>query len=331
MSSLLRSTLFVFCSLFAYGTALSQATASAKTSSGSAFSVFAAAGFGVEGPDESSPNCQAGSATAAGNHKAFGPHITQVADATLKRNVFAFASHIGEDSDRCEVYDRVRIEVKGGPLGSSVPDLEHNYGDTSHYRWQFRLDEGFVGSNSFTHLFQNKAQGGQNSNQPIVTLTARREVLELIHAREDNSATDQTVPAPRLNAFRGKWVEVYIRQVHTDTGLLEVRIADVATGTPILTYLNPRIDLWRETNNPAFINRPKWGIYRKIATGLRDEVVRFEEHPRLRKIRSPLPEPPARRQRSARGRHRCLSDRRCATRTAQHAAALGSQQRCHEL
>ncbi len=191
MSSLLRSTLFVFCSLFAYGTALSQATASAKTSSGSAYPVFAAAGFGVEGPDESSPNCQSGSASAAGNHKAFGPHITQVADATLKRNVFAFASHIGEDSDRCEVYDRVRIEVKGGPLGSSVPDLEHNYGDTSHYRWQFRLDEGFVGSNSFTHLFQNKAQGGQNSNQPIVTLTARREVLELIHAREDNSATDQ--------------------------------------------------------------------------------------------------------------------------------------------
>lgn len=252
-----------------------QTIATPTGDSGSGYPVFSAAGFGVEGPDESSPACVSTPASDAGNHKAFGPHIVQVADEELDRNVFAFISHITDDSDRCLVQDRVRIEVKGGPAGASDPELEHMFGDTSYYRWQFRLDEGFVGASSFCHLFQNKAQGGDNDGQPIVTLTARREVMELVHLATDNSSSTVDLAQVPLSLFRGKWVEVYMRQVHSDNGLLEVVINDVATGTPLLNYLNEDIDLWRETDSDAFINRPKWGIYRRRADGLRDETVRF--------------------------------------------------------
>ncbi len=267
--------LLVIFSGLALSTLHAQTIATASGDSGSGYPAFTTVGFGIEGPDESSPDCQAAPASEAGNHKAFGPHITQVADATLRQNVFAFVSHINEDSDRCLVQDRVRIEVKGGPQGASTPDLEHNFGDTSYYRWQFRLDEGFTGSSSFTHLFQSKAQGGANDGQPIITLTARVNDLEVIHVPKDDGSTAMDLAAVPLSAIRGKWVEVYMRQVHADAGLLEIRINDVATGVPILNYLNTNIDLWRETNSPAFINRPKWGIYRKRVTGLRDEVVRF--------------------------------------------------------
>ena len=266
----------LFFSAFAASYQLgAQAIASPTTDSGSGYPAFTAAGFGIEGPDESSPSCAASPASEAGNHKEFGPHILQVADEELDRNVFAFISHIEDDSDRCLVQDRVRMEVKGGPAGASDPELEHNFGDTSYYRWQFRLDEGFIGASSFCHLFQNKAQGGDNDGQPIITLTARREVMELVHLATDNSSSTVDLAQLPLSLFRGKWVEVYMRQVHRDNGLLEVVINDVATGTPLLTYLNESIDLWRETDDAAFINRPKWGIYRRRADGLRDETVRF--------------------------------------------------------
>ena len=249
--------------------------ASATADAGSAYPVFATAGFGIEGPDDSSSDCQSGSADDAGNHKDFGAHILQQADAELARNVFAFVSHIEEDSDRCLVQDRVRIEVKGGPQGSSVDALEHSYGDTSFYRWAFRLDEGFVGSGSFTHLFQNKAQGGTNTGQPILTLTARRDDLEVVYNKEDNGSNSQDLAAVSLSKFRGRWVEVYMRQVHREAGLLEIQMGDVLTGAPILNYLNADIDLWREAATSGTINRPKWGVYRSRREGLRDEVVLF--------------------------------------------------------
>lgn len=267
--------LLILLALIGFGESTAQVTVTATSDSGSGYSTFTAAGFGIEGPDESSPTCFATPATDAGNHKDFGAHILQVADAELGQNVFAFVSHIDDDSDRCLVQDRVRMEVKGGPNGASDPQLEHNFGDTSFYRWQFKLDDNFVGSSSFCHLFQNKAQGGGNSDQPILTLTARTSQMELVYSPIDDGSSSVDLLQHPLADFRGKWVEVYMRQVHSDNGLLEVNVNDVTTGAPIFTYLNEDIDLWRETDSPAFINRPKWGVYRRKATGLRDETVLF--------------------------------------------------------
>jgi len=275
MIKLSSFSLLLSLAMFGFGESTAQVIASANADNGSAYPVFTATGFGIEGTDESSPECAATPATTPGNHIEFGAHVLQVADAELGQNVFAFISHIDDDSDRCLIQDRVRVEVKGGPAGSSNPLLEHNFGDTSFYRWQFKLDEDFVGAGSFCHLFQNKAQGGSNSSLPILTLTARTSAMELVYSPINNSSSTVDLIQHPISDFRGKWVEVYMRQVHADNGLLEVNAFDVATGAPIFTYLNEDIDLWRETDSPAFINRPKWGIYRRKATGLRDETVLF--------------------------------------------------------
>ena len=117
-----------------------QVNCSATAAAGSGYPVFLAAGLDIETPD-----CE---------HTSFGPHITQAFDDDLARNIFVFHSHIVEDNDRCQVFDRVRMEVKGGPNTSE--ELQHNLGDTSYYRWKFRIDEDFVGASSFCHIFQNK-------------------------------------------------------------------------------------------------------------------------------------------------------------------------------
>ena len=254
-----------------------QATLTATADAGGAYDVVAAAGFLIEGPDDSSSDCVGG---ANGSHSTFGDHITQTADADLAQNVFAFHSHLPEDNDRCLVFDRARIEIKGGPEGQTDPALEHKYGDTSHYRWHFRLADDFIGASSFTHLFQNKAAGGSDDGFPILTLTARSSVVELRHdAGSENAAGSlgRLADAP-LDRFRGQWVEVTMRQVHTNNGSLDVTIRDLATGLPILLYANSNLDLWRGTQDQsALINRPKWGIYRSYneAAGLQDETVRF--------------------------------------------------------
>ncbi len=254
-----------------------QAVLSAVDDSGSAYPVISAAGFGIEGPDDSSPDC---AGDGPGNHASFGDHILQAADAELGQNVFEFFSHLPEDNDRCLVFDRARIEIKGGPSGQSDPELEHAYGDTSYYRWQFRLAEDFVGASSFNHLFQNKAAGGSDSGFPILTLTARTSRVELLHnggAGNPSGTLGRLSDAP-LDRFTGHWVEVTMRQVHANDGELDVSIRDVETGLPILLYTSNDIDLWRGApDEGGLINRPKWGIYRSYseAAGLKDEVVRF--------------------------------------------------------
>ncbi|PSR14711.1 MAG: hypothetical protein DA408_02360 [Bacteroidetes bacterium] len=235
-----------------------QVTCSATAATGSGYSAFTNAGFGIEDPD-----CV---------HAAFGPHITQVYDAELDRNVFVFHSHIVADNDRCQVSDRVRMEIKGGP--GTDAELQHNLGDTSYYRWKFRLDENFVGASSFCHIFQNKAVGGADSGFPILTLTLRTNILELRHNGGDTGTDLGVLAQADLALFRGKWVEGYLEQVHRETGELVLTLKDMQTGTTLLTYSNSSIDLWR---TGATYNRPKWGMYRLKNDVLQDEDIRFAD------------------------------------------------------
>lgn len=239
-------------------TAKTQVTCQAISSSGSAYQVFTDAGFGVETPD-----CV---------HLSFGHHLTQVFDAELQRNVFIFHSHINDDNDRCINFDRVRMEVKGGPNTSA--ELQHPENSTSYSRWKFRLDEDFIGATSFCHIFQNKAKGGEDSGYPILTLTARVNTLELMHNGGDTGTDLDVVAEADLTLFKGRWVEVYVRQLHAESGELELSIKDMTTGDILLSYNNTNIDLWREG---ADYNRPKWGMYRFKREELQDEQIQFAD------------------------------------------------------
>lgn len=234
-----------------------QATLTATASSGSAYPVISAAGFGNENPD-----CI---------HTSFGPHVTQAFDSQLGKNVFVFHSHIVDDNDRCINTDRVRMEIKGG--GSSE---EQAQGQTAYFRWKFKLDANFIGSSSFCHIFQIKAVDGDDG-APLITITPRASTLQVIHDGGDEAGSVDlgTLVTVDLAPFLGTWVEGYVKYTSSDNGSFEITLKRVSDGATLLSYSKTSgIDLWR---TGASRNHPKWGVYRKKVSGLRDEQVRFAD------------------------------------------------------
>jgi hypothetical protein len=236
-----------------------QAMLTATASSGSAYPVISAAGFGNENPD-----CI---------HTSFGPHVTQAFDSDLGKNVFVFHSHIVDDNDRCINLDRVRMEIKGG--GSTE---EQAQGETGYFRWKFKLDANFIGGSSFCHIFQIKAVGGDDTGSPLITITPRASILEVIHDGGDEAGSVDLgrLVSVDLAPFKGTWVEGYIKYISSDNGSFEITLKRISDGATLLSYSKTSgIDLWR---TGASRNHPKWGVYRsKNSTGLRDEQVRFAD------------------------------------------------------
>ena len=235
-----------------------QSTLTATASSGSAYPVISSAGYGNENPD-----CI---------HSSFGPHVTQAFDADLGKNVFVFHSHIVDDNDRCINLDRVRMEIKGGNSTA-----EHTQGQTAWYRWKFKLDANFIGGSSFCHIFQIKAVGG-DAGAPIITITPRATILEVIHDGGDEAGSVDLgrLTSVDLAPFKGTWVEAFVKFTSSDNGSFQITLTRVSDGAVLLSYSKTGgIDLWR---TGASVNHPKWGVYRsKNSTGLRDEQVRFAD------------------------------------------------------
>src|SRR5215470_17529140 len=107
------------------------------------------------------------------SHLNFGPHLTQVPNATLGSYVFVFNSHVVPDNDRCSATDRQRLEIKTEGHNNPTPYQDYivgHLGETVTHRWRFLLPTGFQPSNSFTHIHQIKAYDG-DSGSPLITLT----------------------------------------------------------------------------------------------------------------------------------------------------------------
>lgn len=232
---------------------------SATASSGSAYPLFTGS-FAHENPD-----CV---------HGTFGPHVTQAFDSDLNKNVFVFHSHIIDDNDRCTNFDRVRMEIKG-----SNSKTEHKENEMGYYRWKFKLPADFVGSNTFCHIFQIKAKSG-DAGAPLITITPRASVLEVIHDAGASSANSlgKVVSVP-LAPFKGTWVEAYVKYKSSDNGSFEIVLTRVSDGVTLLSYNKTSgIDMWRTGDNQ--VNRGKWGVYRSKGDGktvLKDEQVRFAD------------------------------------------------------
>ena len=204
------------------------------------------------------------------SHPEFGRHIAEKWDSSLNKYVFEFYAHVTPDNDRCEKFDRQRVEIK--TYESSPANLKGTLGESITYQWKFKLPAGFQPSSSFTHLHQVKAVGG-NDGMPIFTLTARKgkpNQLLLIH---DNT---NTVAKLALSKLEAQWVEITEKITVGATGTYSLSIKRISDGVELLTYSNPSIMTIRADNK--FI-RPKWGIYRSLLSpsDLRDEAVRFAD------------------------------------------------------
>ena len=207
-------------------------------------------------------------------HEEFGRHIDEAFDEILQKNVFQFYSHVEEDNDRCRKFDRARTEIKA--YDKSAPEQLATEGETHTYTWSFFINEGFLVTTSFTHLFQLKASGGDDS-APVLTLTTKRNSGrdEAYLAQQDNSdvPVQKLDPVP-LETIVGKWVNARCTVLNSDQGSVTFSLTDL-DGNLLYEYADDNVDLWR---TGADFNRPKWGIYRSTTkTPLRDEIVKFAD------------------------------------------------------
>lgn len=215
---------------------------------GNTYPLITAGGYNIEVPD-----CA---------HKV--EHMSERYDGDLQKNVFAFTMHM-VDNDRCKNYDRQRIELRG-----SGPAQQGAKGRTTHYRWKFKLDQGFKETPNFTHIFQIKAYGnGHGSGAPIVTITPRlSNRMEIYHRG--------TVKSTSLSKFRGIWVEAYVKARHDNGGSLDVTLKRVSDGEILHSYSASNIDMW---DDGAGYGAPKFGLYRSLnsRSSMRDEDVLFAD------------------------------------------------------
>ncbi len=209
-------------------------------------------------------------------HSGFGRHIAEVFDATLNKNVFEFYSHLTTDDDpSTSAIDRQRVEIK--TYDQSPANLIGTVGESITYKWRFKIPVGFQPSATFTHLHQIKPVGGDD-NDPIFTITARKGTpnkLELTYTAASSGSTLKPVIVD-LSLFEGNWVEATEKVELGAIGKYSITVKRVSDGTTLLSYSNNSMLTIRSDN--TFV-RPKWGIYRSIATptDLRDEAMRFSD------------------------------------------------------
>lgn len=252
MKNALVATSGLFCALAAHaGVTLSA------DGVGNTYELIESKKFGIEVPD-------------CGHNVR---HVREAFDSTLEKYVFAFDIHRDLDDDRCSATDRQRVEIKTSPEGS--PTQQHTRGETSHYRWKFKLPAGFQPSPSFTHIYQLKAYGGDDDS-PILTLTPRYgnpSKLQVIYTGSSNSGVKAEV---NLAPFISTWVEAYVRVYHDDSGHMQVNLRRLSDGASLLSWKSGTLDTWR---SGATYNRGKWGIYRSLdnISYLRDETVFFAD------------------------------------------------------
>jgi Polysaccharide lyase len=230
---------------------------------GSTYELIESRGFGIENPDCGHPV----------------RHIREVFDSTLGKNVFAFDSHRDLDDDRCTNFDRQRIEVKTAPGSTNQSVLQHTNGQTAYYRWKFKLPSGFQASPNFTHIFQIKAQAGDDAGSPLVTITPRAgspDRMQVIWTAPAGGSGSGTKAEADLSLFRNVWVEAFVQYRTADSGNVQLSLKRLSDGVTLLSWSSGTVDTWRSGNN---YNRGKWGIYRSLnsISFLRDETALFAD------------------------------------------------------
>ncbi|AJR04357.1 T9SS type A sorting domain-containing protein [Siansivirga zeaxanthinifaciens] len=215
-------------------------------------------------------------------HTIFGNHITEAFDNDLGKNVFNFLIHLTPDNDTSTgASDRQRLEIK--TYASSPDNLKGTVGETVQYKWKFKIPTGFVPSPNFTHIHQLKAVGGDDGN-PIFAITLRKSAaLGATSKLELNYYPPGTSSATKLrnlemSLFEGHWVEVVETVTYGDasTSSYDLSIKKISDNSILTTYNSNSLITFRANN--TFV-RPKWGIYRSIATptGMKDETLFFAD------------------------------------------------------
>jgi hypothetical protein len=189
-------------------------------------------------------------------------HIYEDTDATVG-NHFVFIIHrdVDIDRDRVDITDRQRNEIK--TYSSSEEAVKGYENETFVYRWKFRINANMEVSTRFTHLFQLKAVGGEDSH-PVLTITGNeRSGEDGIEVRYSPLQQDTILERQNWSMVNGEWLEAYCRVTFAESGDLRLIVTRMRDDAVIFNIDERGLDLWRGEDASHFV-RPKWGIYRSI-------------------------------------------------------------------
>ncbi|MBV32492.1 MAG: hypothetical protein CMK36_03500 [Porticoccaceae bacterium] len=195
-------------------------------------------------------------------------------------NHFVFKLHrdIDRDRDREEITDRQRNEIK--TYAQSEDAVKGFEDEIVIFTWKFYIPAELSLSTRFTHFFQLKAVGG-NDSHPILTLTGNNQSggdgYEIRHSPHNYDTELARVPRSKLDA---RWMRAYVRVQFSNEGNLRMIVGDLLTEEVVFDLERENIDMWRGTSSEHFV-RPKWGIYRSLADSYnlrqQEEIVKFAD------------------------------------------------------
>ncbi len=206
-------------------------------------------------------------------------HIVEDTDQSVGHHfVFKLHRDIDRDRDREEIMDRQRNEIKTyAQSEDAVKGFEH---EIVILTWKFFIPAELSLSTRFTHFFQLKAVGG-NDSQPILTLTGNNESdgdgYEIRHSPHEYDVELARVSRSKLDA---RWMRAYVRVKLSNEGNLRLIVSDLLSEEIVFDIKRENIDMWRGTSAAHFV-RPKWGIYRSLSDSFnlrpQEEIVRFAD------------------------------------------------------
>ncbi len=253
-------------------------TLTANGQSSGTYTLINSRGYQVEPPDNSRDHASSPF-----------QHVQQTWDSDLGAYVFQFFIHALIDDDRglANVTDRQRNELKTS--SQSPAFMVGQEGDSVVMTWKFRLPEGMLTTNRFTHIHQLKAidnkAGTADVAYPLITITcctvgSTGQQMQVRWQDRFNSNKTTYLARADLVPLLGQWLEAEERVRYGADGSYSITIRNVKTGEVVIDLSTRRLDMWR-TDCAGL--RPKWGIYRYIGENrsmqsqLRDEELRFAD------------------------------------------------------
>lgn len=201
-------------------------------------------------------------------------HVFESYDAAVG-NVFQIHADAYGEYDGGNL-DRQRLELKG--YDSSSNDVKAFQGERVTYHWQFRMLPGLQMSppGNFFHVFQLKASNG-DSGAPVLTFTVGDDRLMFRHSPIGETMDEvQLLASAPWSEVTGQWLDATITVGNTDDGTLDMVLKRMSDGQTVMSFSGEHFDNWRDGQaGKTQINRPKWGIYRKIYPGMNEADVQY--------------------------------------------------------
>lgn len=190
-------------------------------------------------------------------------HITTVYDQDLKKYVFEIASHWNDGDYITGNSLKARTEIK---VDKDSLLVVKEQGEATVWNFFIKLNEGFVATDKWTHLFQAKAESrnGEDLDPRIrLSLYNKNGIPTLQLNNSDDSNGFNTLKSVDATQLIGQWIKVTLKVKWSDQGYLEFTLKKLSTGETLINCKKTNIDLW--SNDWAYM-RFKAGIYRAYSS-----------------------------------------------------------------